>query len=80
MGRSSFSTPKKTNTAKKVTIVEEQQDMRMSRLVKMAAMDLQRRDLREANWSGMGNLLDKESCVKPYGNGEGRGILFSSCI
>jgi hypothetical protein len=28
--RSSFSTPKKTNASKKVTIVEEQQDMRIS--------------------------------------------------
>ena len=29
MKRSSFSTPKKTNTSKKVTIAEEQQDMLM---------------------------------------------------
>ena len=49
-------------------------------LAKMAAMDLQKRDPIEAKWGGMGNFLDKESCVKPYGNGEGRGILFSSCI
>ena len=50
------------------------------KLAKMAAMDLQKRDPIEAKWGGMGNFLDRESCAKPYGNGEGRGILFSSCI
>ena len=47
------------------------------KLVKMAAMDLQRRDPIEAKWGGMGNFLDKELCMQPYGKGEGRGILFS---
>ena len=50
------------------------------KLVKMAAMDLQRRDPIEAKWGGICNFLDKELCMQSYGKGEGRGILFSSCI
>ncbi len=40
-------------------------------------MDLQRRDPIEAKWGGICNFLDKELCIKPYGKGEGREILFS---